>query len=364
MSRLLTVSLALCACTGNLTGQQDGKPPAPDRLADLSGAEGQPASDGGSGAERAADTAGQPAGTPVAFHGKLSVSANRIVDQAGRPVQLRGMSFGWSNWWGQYWTAKAVSWLVDDWKVQIVRAAMGIEPQGAYLSNPDTERNKVITVVDEAIRRGIYVIIDWHDHNAPSNINESRAFFSDMAARYGAQPNVIYEIFNEPEGETWSQIKAYAADIVSTIRAKDPDNLIIVGTPNWSQDVNEAAASPLAGANIAYTLHFYAATHKQWLRDRASEALSAGVALFVTEWGVCEASGTGYLDRTETDAWLKFMDTNLLSWANWDIADKAGETCSALLPNSSPTGGWPESSLTEAGKLVRGKLRAYAGVTP
>src|SRR5689334_5079142 len=106
-------------------------------------------------------------GTPVGIHGALAVSGNHIVDKSGQPVQLRGMSFGWSNWWGQYWTAGTVDWLIDDWKVEVIRASMGIEPSGAYLSNPSIEKNKVITVVDEAIKRGAYVIIDWHEENAP-----------------------------------------------------------------------------------------------------------------------------------------------------------------------------------------------------
>jgi hypothetical protein len=58
------------------------------------------------------------------------------------------------------------------------------------------------------------------------------------------------------------------------------------------------------------------------------------------------------------------MDQNKLSWANWAISDKAGETCSAIMPNSSTTGHWPDTSLSTDGKLVRGKLRAYAGVAP
>jgi endoglucanase len=273
------------------------------------------------------------------LHGKLSVKGNRIVDEHGAAVQLRGMSFGWSQWWGQYWTSGTVSWLVDDWKVELVRASMGIE-SGGYLENSAAERAKVITVVDAAIRRGIYVIIDWHDHNAPNHVDAARAFLSDMAQRYGQYPNVIYEIFNEP------------------------DNLIVVGTPEWSQRVDQAAQAPLSQTNIAYALHFYAATHKQSLRDHASQALAKGIALFVTEWGTSEASGSGYLDAAETATWLKFMDDNKLSWANWDIADKSGETCSALLPNRSTTGGWALSDLTESGRLVRKTLRTYAGATP
>jgi endoglucanase len=290
------------------------------------------------------------------------VKGNRIVDKTGQPMQIRGMSFGWSNWWGQYWTPGTVDWLIDDWKVEVVRASMGVEPAGAYLSNPAAERAKVIAVVDEAIKRGVYVIIDWHEENAPAHIAQARAFFSDMATRYGSQPNVIYEIYNEPVNYSWTQIKSYAIDVVATIRAKDPSNLIIVGTPNWSSDIESAAANPLVGSNIAYTFHFYAASHKQSARDAATRAMAKGIALFVTEWGTCEASGTGTLDSAETDRWLAFMDQNKISWTNWAISDKSGETCSAIMPNSSTTGKWPDASLSADGKLMRGKLRAYAGV--
>ena len=132
------------------------------------------------------------------------------------------MSFGWSNWWGQYWTPGTVDWLIDDWKTEVIRASMGIEPAGAYLSNPTAERAKVIAVVDEAVKRGAYVIIDWHEENAPKHIAQARAFFTDMATRYGSQPNVIYEIYNEPVNYSWSQIKSYAIDIVAAIRAQRP----------------------------------------------------------------------------------------------------------------------------------------------
>jgi endoglucanase len=297
------------------------------------------------------------------------------VDEHGAVVQLRGMSFGWSQWWGQYWTAGTVSWLVDDWKVEIVRTAMGIESDATtkgYLDSPATEKAKVVTVIEEALRRGIYVIVDWHDHHAPSHTERAKAFFSEMAVTYGHYPNVIWEIFNEPADigpggstrDTWPIIKSYAEQVIPAIRAKDPDNLIIVGTPEWSQRVDQASQSPISDPNVAYTLHFYAATHKQYLRDYASQALGRGVALFVTEWGTCEASGTGYLDAAETDTWLRFLDDNKLSSANWDIADKPNETCSALLPNRSTTGGWSQGDLTESGRLVRRKLREYAGFPP
>ncbi|MBQ4796798.1 cellulase family glycosylhydrolase, partial [Pectobacterium versatile] len=108
----------------------------------------------------------------------------------------------------------------------------------------------------------MYVIIDWHSHSAENNRSEAIRFFQDMARKYGNKPNVIYEIYNEPLQVSWSNtIKPYAEAVISAIRAIDPDNLIIVGTPSWSQNVDEASRDPINGKNIAYTLHFYAGTH-------------------------------------------------------------------------------------------------------
>jgi endoglucanase len=155
-------------------------------------------------------------------------------------------------------------------------------------------------------------------------------------------------------------IKPYAQAVIAEIRAIDPDNIIIVGTPTWSQDVDVAAQSPIIGSNIAYTLHFYAATHKQSLRNKATVALGKGLALWVTEFGTCESSGSGVLDYTESQRWFDFMDTNLISWCNWAVDDKA-ETSAALKPNVSATGGWQDSDLSESGILVRDKIIACNG---
>jgi len=280
--------------------------------------------------------------TAVEKHGQLKVVGNKIVDQHGEPTQLRGMSFFWSQWMGKFYNKLLVNWLVDDWKVTVVRAAMGAkheESQSGYIYD-GAEKQKVIDVVEASLRKGIYVIIDWHDHYAHENVKEAKRFFQDMAKRYGKHPNVIYEIFNEPIKVSWSEVvKPYAETIISAIREIDPDNLIIVGTPSWCQDVDEAAKDPLSGENLVYALHFYAATHGADIRDKAQFALDKGLPLFVSEFGTCLASGNGFLDSSETEVWFRFMDENKLSWCNWSIADK-DETASALLPGTRCTGSW------------------------
>ncbi|MES2822201.1 MAG: cellulase family glycosylhydrolase [Pseudomonadota bacterium] len=281
---------------------------------------------------------------------KLSVSGNKVLI-GGQQGSLAGNSLFWSNtgWGGEkFYNTQAVAWLKNDWKSTVIRASMGVEDAGGYLSDP-ANKTRVTTVVDAAIANDMYAIIDWHTHRAELNQTQSIAFFKEMATKYGNTSNVIYEIYNEPLQVSWSGvIKPYAQAVISAIRAIDPDNLIIVGTPTWSQDVDVAANDPIAGTNIAYTLHFYAGTHGQSLRDKAQVALNKGIALFVTEWGSVNADGGGNVANSETDAWVAFMKANKISNANWALNDKA-EGASALVTGASANGGWVNSQLTASG---------------
>jgi endoglucanase len=291
----------------------------------------------------------------VVKHGALHVAGGRVVDSAQKPVQLRGMSLFWSQW-TSFYQQSTVDQLVDDWHSGLVRVALGIE-EGGYLSQPADNEAKLILVVERAIERGIYVIIDWHDHHAHEHQPAAIEFFTRMAARYGASPNVIFEIWNEPLAVDWQTVKAYAEPVIAAIRSAGGKNLVLVGTPNWSQDIDAAAESPLTGvSDVAYVLHFYAATHGQWLRDRAQRVLNAGLPLFVTEWGTCEATGNGVVSEAETRAWIELLSRNQISWANWALNDK-DETCSALAPGTTASGPWSESALTGSGALVKPLVR-------
>jgi endoglucanase len=296
----------------------------------------------------------------------LSVSGNQIR-AGGQPASFAGNSLFWSNtgWGGEkYYNANVVRWLKTDWKSNLVRAAMGVDDDGGFLQDPNGNRARVRTVVDAAIANDMYVIIDWHSHHAENYRSNAIAFFQDMARTYGTRNHVIYEIYNEPLQISWSgTIKPYAQAVISAIRAIDPDNLIIVGTPTWSQDVDVAAADPIAGTNIAYTLHFYAGTHGQFLRDKAQTALNRGVALFVTEWGAVNADGNGAVNTSATNTWMDFLRARGISHANWATNDKA-EGASALVPGASTSGGWPANQLTASGTLVKQIISGWGSTTP
>lgn len=300
---------------------------------------------------------------PVTDHGRLQVSGRRITGEHGGTVSLAGNSFFWSNYQGQYYNAATVNWLKTDWKATIVRAAMGIE-HGGYLEHPEIEKAKIYAVVDAAIAADLYVIIDWHDHHAHQHTAQAISFFTEVARRYGHHPHVIYEIFNEPlDSATWAgDVKPYAEKVIAAIRSVDPDNLILVGSPTWSQDVDIAAADPLKDHNVAYTLHFYAGTHQQKIRDKALVALKKNIPLFVSEWGSCSADGDGAIDVESTKEWMSFMREWQLSHCAWAVSDK-NEASSIVIRGASASGQWAESDLSANGRLVRDWIRSWDATT-
>ncbi|RYZ28012.1 MAG: glycoside hydrolase family 5 protein [Chitinophagaceae bacterium] len=294
---------------------------------------------------------------PVKQHGQLSVLGTQLLDEHKKPVVLRGMSFGWHNFWPRFYNKEAVSWLVKDWHCNVIRAAMGVEPARGYLKDSAGSKAKIEAVVRASIEAGVYVIIDWHSHNIQTE--EAKEFFKEMAVKYGRYPNVIYEIFNEPDHETWPEVKKYSEEVIAAIRAIDPDNIILVGSPHWDQDIHIVADDPLKNqSNLMYTLHFYAATHKQELRDRANYALRKKLPIFISESAGMEASGDGALNDEEWQRWINWAEENKISWITWSVSDK-DETCSVLKKSAASDGGWKESDLKESGIKTRALIRKY-----
>jgi endoglucanase len=311
--------------------------------------------------------------TAVQTHGALSVKGNRIVDASGSNTSLAGPSLFWGNkgWVGptgfgpdQYYNADVVAYFQSDWNASIIRIAMGSESRGGYLEEPLSRMEKIEAVADAAIEQGMYFIVDWHSHHAEDKPDEAVEFFQKIARKYGHTENLIYEIYNEPLNDTdWaSTVKPYSEKVIAAIRKIDADNIIVVGTQTWSQDVDKAADDPILGFdNLAYTLHFYAGTHKQDLRDKASYALEKGLALMVTEWGTVNANGDGGPDEAETKKWMAFLKENDLSHCNWSAHSKK-EGASMLKPLTKPDGDWTDTDLTRSGKIVKDIVSSWHNV--
>ena len=303
-------------------------------------------------------------GTPFDNHGQLSVKGTDIVDESGSKYQLKGVSTHGITWFPDYVNKDAFQSIRDDWDANLVRLAMYTDTgdSNGYCSGGDKDsiRGLVDAGVTAATELGMYVIIDWHilnDNNPNSHIDDAKEFFDDVSAKYSSNHNVIYEICNEPNGGTsWADIKSYAETIIPVIRKNDKNAIIIVGTPNWSQDVDIVSEDPITGYdNIMYAVHFYAATHKDDLRNKVKTAISNGLPVFVSEFSLCDASGNGGIDYDSSDEWFDLINDNNLSYASWSLCNK-NETSALIKPDSTATSTITIDDLSDTGKYVRDKI--------
>lgn len=302
--------------------------------------------------------------------GRLHVKGTKLVDKKGHEVQLRGVSTHGLSWYPQYVNDKCFAQLHDKWGANVVRLAMYTEEYNGYCSGDAKNRSDLKKRIKKGVRLAkkhkMYVIVDWHilsDGNPNSHKKEAKAFFREMSREFKGYNNVIYEICNEPNnGTSWKEIKSYARSVISTIRKNDKKAVIVVGTPTWSQDVDQAAADPIKGDNIMYALHFYAATHKTDLRNKMTAAINKGLPVFVTEYGICDASGNGAIDKKEADRWIQTMDEYGVSYIAWNLSNK--QESSSIIKSSCPkVSGFKKSELSDEGKWLYNLLRKKAGLT-
>ena len=297
--------------------------------------------------------------------GRLRVEGTALTDEKGNPVQLRGFSTHGLAWFPQFVNAACFSELAD-WGANLTRLVLYTDENGGWCT--DGDRETLRTLIDDGVSfakdADMYVIIDWHvlhDLNPNAHLSEAKDFWDEMSKRYAASEHVIYEICNEPNGETaWADVKSYAEAIIPVVRANDPHAVILVGTPTWSQDIDKAAADPLQDfENVMYTLHFYAATHKDDLRQRLCSVLEAGLPVFVSEYGICDASGNGAIDADSAQTWMDLLDELGISSACWNLSNK-DETSSFISSACEKTSGFDDADLTESGKWLRTFLQEAA----
>ncbi len=293
--------------------------------------------------------------------GRLQVIGTQLCDQNGNPVQLKGVSSHGLSWYPEYVNSSCLADL-RSWGANVFRLAMYTADYNGYCTggNQTTLKNLIKQGVDAAKANDMYVIIDWHilsDSNPLTYQSQAKSFFEEMAKEFSGYNNVIYEICNEPNsGTSWSDIKSYANTIIPAIRKYDSNAVIIVGTPTWSQDVDVAAADPLTGYNnIMYSLHFYAATHKDDLRNKMTSAINAGLPVFVSEYGICDSSGSGSIDESSANTWVSLMNQYGVSYVMWNMSNK--DESSAILKSSvTKTSGFSYDDLSQSGRWLLSML--------
>lgn len=301
--------------------------------------------------------------TPFGQHGALHVENGKLTDADGNVVQLYGMSTHGIAWFPQYINYDSFRTLRDDWNTNCIRLAMYTAEYGGYCADGDKEQLKQLVRdgVSYATDLGMYVIVDWHilsDCDPNQNKDEAIAFFREMSEAFADNDNVLYEICNEPNsGTSWDSIKSYAEEVIPVIREQKPDAVILVGTPTWSQEIDKAAASPLTFDNVMYTLHFYAGTHKDDLRNRLETCAQNNLPVFVSEFGMCDASGNGANDFDSTTKWLDLLNKYQISFCCWNLANK-DESSSVFKAASTALSDWTDEDFNESGRWIREYFRS------
>jgi endoglucanase len=311
-------------------------------------------------------------GTPVAINGQLSVCGTKLCNEHGQAIQLKGMSSHGIQWYG--WqnsntekaclTTASLDTLANSWSANVLRISMYVQ-EGGYETDPAGFTKQVNDLIDEATKRGIYAIVDWHiltpgDPNI--NLSKAKTFFSAIANAHKGNNNLLYEIANEPNGVSWSQIKTYADALIPVIRAIDNKTVILIGTVGWSSlGVSDGRSSqdiinaPVNFPNIMYTFHFYAASHRDnYLNevDKASDVLP----IFVTEFGTQTYSGDGANDFVMADKYLQLFARKKIGWTNWNFSDDP--LSGAIWVNGTCSNGpWTDSKLKPAGVYIKTNIK-------
>ena len=331
-------------------------------------------SDGGTTPPPSTPTAAPPPsnGTPVGVNGQLRVCGLKLCNQYGKPVQLRGMSTHGLQWYPQCVNSASIDALAKDWGADHLRLSMYIQ-EGGYETNPRLFTDRMHALIEQVSARGMYVIVDWHqltpgDPNA--NLARARTFFTEIAQRHGNKPNILYDVANEPNGTPWPRIKQYHEAIIPTIRAIDPDSVILLGTHGWGSlgisdggSPNDVINNQVNASNIMYTFHFYAGSHGTNYLNALSTAADR-IPVFVTEFGTQTASGDGANNFARSQQYMDLMAQKKISWTNWNYSDD-GRSGAVFTPGTCPGGPFAGTSrLKPAGVWVRDHIKTPADNFP
>lgn len=302
-------------------------------------------------------------GNGVRGHGALRVENTALTDSHSKTMQLRGMSTHGVMWYPQYTNAGAFK-TVREYGGNVMRLALYSDQNQGYIHNPQEATAALLMAIENALSQDLYVIVDWHvlrDEDPSLHKDAALELFVEVSTRYGNHPGILYEICNEPNtSASWESVAAYAQQIIPAIRQNAPDAVILVGTPNYCTDLSGPMEAPLPFDNVLYSYHQYTNTMDEASYKRTiSEALSRGLPIFVTEWGISNKTQDMDLAFSKATSFLDYLDSENVSWINWSLCNKE-ENSAALNPEHYTLSGWNQQDFSPSGQFVFSRLSQEA----
>ncbi len=290
---------------------------------------------------------------------ELIVRGSRLVAKAdGREVHLQGVALPGLEWSpaGEN-TLKSVDAAFDDWRANVIRLPVHSDFWFGR-RNGDREaayRKLVDEVVGRVQRKGGYVVIDLHEFRAPRQAHAD--FWRDLAGRYANHPGVIFGLFNEPHGISWTlwrdggwvtdkpkpkpgvasenvqPVKAFHSigmqRLLDVVRKAGARNLVTASGTDWGYDLSGVldgyALSDRGGSGIVYETHVY-----PWKRDWQKRFLDVAgrYPILIGELG-CTVKPMSFIppsahERPETWApdMLGLIQKHRLHWTAWAFHPK------------------------------------------
>ncbi len=170
------------------------------------------------------------------YYGQLHVEGTKLCDENNNSVQLKGISTHGLGWFPEYVNSKAIQEFHDNWNMNVFRLAMYTAEYNGYCSSDSKQKEQLKTIIHDGIKAAqdadMYVIVDWHilqDNNPLTNVEEAKVFFDEISTFYKNDAHIIYEICNEPNGNTtWQDIQEYANQIIPIIRGNAPNMVFVM----------------------------------------------------------------------------------------------------------------------------------------
>jgi hypothetical protein len=258
--------------------------------------------------------------------------------------------------------------ITRDWRANIVRLPFN---QDWALHDPN-----YLPALDQAIETlaagGAYTLLDlqWLDCERcfgpgrqfvpPLPDPNSPRVWSVLAHRYGANPAVLFDLFNEPHDRmdedvhtlhchdgslyhpghcdvTMTEWQPWAELLIDTIRRAAAETMIFCSGTNWAFDLR---GFPLDRPNLVYSTHVYTNKGDDWYT--AFGFLTRHAPVFAGEFGGRDG------DVEWGGKLLDYFDELEMGWAAWSFSD---DPHLVTRPDFAPTA---------FGELVRQRLRRPA----